>query len=101
MSVCVCMCPCSKLTQTPVPYTEVEVSIIIRTILTVLQHCHAMGVIYRDCKPDNFLLSSKGAEAVLKATGKPALYTHAHIYTRTQRYTETHPSCLVRGLRLC
>ena len=39
-----------------------------RTIVSVVNHCHTMNVIHRDLKPENFLLSSKGPDAVLKAT---------------------------------
>jgi serine/threonine protein kinase len=38
---------CSKLTKTLVPYTEKEASSIMRTVLLVLRHCHAMGVLHR------------------------------------------------------
>ncbi len=66
------ICARSKLTKTPVPYTEKEVAAIMQSVLMVLQHCHAMGVLYRDVKPDNFLLSSQGPDAILKATGVPS-----------------------------
>jgi serine/threonine protein kinase len=39
--------PCSKLTKTLVPYTEKEASSIMRTVLLVIRHCHAMGVLHR------------------------------------------------------
>lgn len=41
---------------------------VVRTIVSVVNHCHTMNVIHRDLKPENFLLSSKGRDAVLKAT---------------------------------
>jgi calcium-dependent protein kinase len=49
-------------------YTEKDASELIRTIVTVVAHCHAMGVIHRDLKPENFLLSDSTEHAVLKAT---------------------------------
>eukprot|EP00798_Chlamydomonas_sp_ICE-L_P030782 gene30782-35822_t len=39
-----------------------------RTVVSVVHHCHTMNVIHRDLKPENFLLSSKGSDCVLKAT---------------------------------
>uniref|UniRef100_A0A7S2QUB8 Calcium-dependent protein kinase n=1 Tax=Chlamydomonas chlamydogama TaxID=225041 RepID=A0A7S2QUB8_9CHLO len=41
---------------------------VMRTIVSVVNHCHTMNVIHRDLKPENFLLTSKGSDAVLKAT---------------------------------
>jgi len=36
-------------------YTEQDAAKVMRTILTVVAHCHNMGVIHRDIKPENFL----------------------------------------------
>ncbi|CAD7696382.1 unnamed protein product [Ostreobium quekettii] len=49
-------------------YSERDAASIIRTIVSVVGHCHSMGVMHRDLKPENFLLSSKGPDAMLKAT---------------------------------
>lgn len=36
-------------------YTEANAASVMRTILSVVNHCHEMGVIHRDIKPENFL----------------------------------------------
>jgi calcium-dependent protein kinase len=38
-----------------------------RAVIEVIAHCHSMGVLYRDVKPDNFLLSDLSSSATLKA----------------------------------
>ena len=38
-----------------------------RAVLEVVSHCHSMGVLYRDVKPDNFLLSDTKSTATIKA----------------------------------
>ena len=37
-------------------YSEKDAADLIRTIVSVVAHCHNMGVIHRDLKPENFLL---------------------------------------------
>ena len=49
-------------------YTEKDAAALVRTIVTVVSHCHAMNVIHRDLKPENFLLADPSADARLKAT---------------------------------
>eukprot|EP00803_Ostreobium_quekettii_P001566 evm.model.scf_1195.4 EVM.evm.TU.scf_1195.4 scf_1195:38509-47423(+) len=49
-------------------YRERDAANIIRTILSAVGHCHAMGVAHRDLKPENFLLSEEGPGAQLKIT---------------------------------
>jgi len=49
-------------------YSERHAAQIIRSIVTVVAHCHSMGVIHRDLKPENFLLSDEGPMSDLKAT---------------------------------
>jgi len=58
----------SKVSKSLEPCSENYAASITRAVLLVIQHCHSCGVIYRDIKPDNFLLSSDKPDAVLKAT---------------------------------
>lgn len=49
-------------------FSEKAAADVMRTIVSVVNHCHTMNVIHRDLKPENFLLSSKGEKAIIKAT---------------------------------
>lgn len=49
-------------------FSERMAAELMRTVMSVVHHCHTMNVIHRDLKPENFLLSSNGPDAVLKAT---------------------------------
>ena len=49
-------------------YSEKHAAQIIRSVVTVVAHCHSMGVMHRDLKPENFLLSDDGPMSELKAT---------------------------------
>eukprot|EP00271_Cylindrocystis_brebissonii_P022183 TRINITY_DN838_c0_g1_i1.p1 TRINITY_DN838_c0_g1~~TRINITY_DN838_c0_g1_i1.p1 ORF type:complete len:540 (+),score=94.11 TRINITY_DN838_c0_g1_i1:139-1758(+) len=49
-------------------YSEKGAASLIRTIVKVVQACHAKGVMHRDLKPENFLLANKKEDAPLKAT---------------------------------
>ncbi|KAG7012966.1 Calcium-dependent protein kinase 1 [Cucurbita argyrosperma subsp. argyrosperma] len=47
-------------------YTERKAAELTRTIVGVLEACHALGVMHRDLKPENFLFVSKEEESLLK-----------------------------------
>ncbi|GFH16267.1 calcium-dependent protein kinase, partial [Haematococcus lacustris] len=49
-------------------FSEKSAAEVMRTIVSVVNHCHTMNVIHRDLKPENFLLTSKKDGAILKAT---------------------------------
>ncbi len=49
-------------------YSEKQAAAAIRTMVSVVAHCHSMGVIHRDLKPENFLLSDDSTGAAIKAT---------------------------------
>ncbi|KAJ1701065.1 hypothetical protein LUZ63_000844 [Rhynchospora breviuscula] len=48
-------------------YTERAAATVTKTIVEVVQVCHAHGVIHRDLKPENFLFGNKKENAPLKA----------------------------------
>ena len=49
-------------------YSEKDAATLIRTIVSVVAHCHTMGVIHRDLKPENFLLETKNPNARVLCT---------------------------------
>lgn len=42
------------------PYSEHQVANILKELVLVIKYCHDMGVVHRDVKPENILLSSSG-----------------------------------------
>ncbi|KAK9855495.1 hypothetical protein WJX84_003622 [Apatococcus fuscideae] len=49
-------------------YTEKRIASIIRSVLRFVAQCHAKGFIYRDIKPDNFLLLTADPTSPIRAT---------------------------------
>eukprot|EP00798_Chlamydomonas_sp_ICE-L_P014635 gene14635-20669_t len=49
-------------------FSEKKAAELMRTVVSVVNHCHTMNVVHRDLKPENFLLTGKGPGATLKAT---------------------------------
>ena len=49
-------------------YSEADAAAMIRTIVSVVNHCHEMGVMHRDLKPENFLLENPDPDARLLCT---------------------------------
>ncbi|XP_054809083.1 calcium-dependent protein kinase 26-like [Prosopis cineraria] len=48
-------------------YTERKAAKLARTIVSVIEACHSLGVMHRDLKPENFLFVSKHEDSPLKA----------------------------------
>jgi calcium-dependent protein kinase len=49
-------------------YTEKAAAALISDIVGVIQHCHQLGVMHLDLKPENFLLADDSPDAPLKVT---------------------------------
>lgn len=49
-------------------YSEREAAKLTKTIVSVVEACHSLGVFHRDLKPENFLFDSSSDDAALKAT---------------------------------
>lgn len=47
-------------------YSERQVASIMRSVLRFLSQCHAKGIVYRDVKPENFMLLHKNEGAGMK-----------------------------------
>lgn len=47
-------------------YSEKKAAQLARTILTVVQDCHSLGVFHRDLKPENFLFVDENEESPMK-----------------------------------
>ncbi|KAF7804210.1 calcium-dependent protein kinase 26-like [Senna tora] len=48
-------------------YTERKAAKIARTVVSVIEACHSLGVMHRDLKPENFLFVNEDEESPLKA----------------------------------
>lgn len=49
-------------------YSERKAAQLMKTIISVVEACHSLGVMHRDLKPENFLFDSEDEDAKLKAT---------------------------------
>ncbi|XP_058089046.1 calcium-dependent protein kinase 24-like isoform X2 [Magnolia sinica] len=49
-------------------FSERKAAQLIKTIVSVVEGCHSLGVMHRDLKPENFLFISEEEDAALKAT---------------------------------
>jgi calcium-dependent protein kinase len=63
--------------------SEKDAAGLMRTIVSVVAHCHSLGVIHRDLKPENFLLASPAEDAPLKATdfGLSVFFKPGQVFT--------------------
>ncbi|XP_015946322.1 calcium-dependent protein kinase 26 [Arachis duranensis] len=48
-------------------YTEKKAAKLVRTIVSVVEACHSLGVMHRDLKPENFLFLDVHEDSILKA----------------------------------
>ncbi|MCI32300.1 calcium-dependent protein kinase 1-like, partial [Trifolium medium] len=48
-------------------YTERKAAKLARTIVSVVEACHSLGVMHRDLKPENFLFVDGHEDSTLKA----------------------------------
>ena len=62
-------CDCSLLHLMKSPFAESEVKFTCRGILQGLEHLHNRGIIHRDIKPGNILLTDGGRRVVLSDLG--------------------------------
>ncbi|CDP17874.1 unnamed protein product [Coffea canephora] len=49
-------------------YSERKAAQLMKTIISVVEACHSLGVMHRDLKPENFLFDTADEDAKLKAT---------------------------------
>ncbi|GJU70420.1 calcium-dependent protein kinase 26-like protein [Tanacetum coccineum] len=64
-------------------FTERKAADLLRTIASVIEGCHSLGVMRRDLKPENFLFVDKGEDSFLKAIdfGLSAFFKPGDIFT--------------------
>jgi serine/threonine protein kinase len=48
-------------------FSEREAAAVMRTIVSVIAHCHEHGVMHRDVKLENFVFTDESDKALLKA----------------------------------
>ena len=69
-------------------YSERQVASIMRSVLRFLSQCHAKGIVYRDVKPENFMLlhrhdgGAAGVAPPVPAEGGPMLEPEAHLQVK-------------------
>lgn len=59
-------------------YSERQVAHIMRSVLRFLSQCHSKGIVYRDVKPENFMLLHKRHVKDHKSDGKGLWKTFSH-----------------------
>lgn len=66
--------------------SESQAAEYIRQVLSVVAYCHARGIVHRDLKLENFLLSTEGPDAILKVID----FGTARFFTRGQPMMERY-----------
>lgn len=46
--------------------TEIEVGVMLKKLISGIEHLHSLGIAHRDVKPENFILTHNGPDAELK-----------------------------------
>lgn len=59
-------------------YSERQVAHIMRSVLRFLSQCHSKGIVYRDVKPENFMLLHKKHQQERKSEGKGLWKSFSH-----------------------
>lgn len=64
---------------------EARIAHLFRGIIQAVMHCHLMGVMHRDIKPDNIMLSSKRTDADIKLSdfGLASFFRHGEHFSET------------------
>ncbi|XP_076881059.1 calcium-dependent protein kinase 26-like [Bidens hawaiensis] len=64
-------------------YSERRAANLLRTIASVIEACHSLGVMHRDLKPENFLFADKDEDSPLKAIdfGLSVFFKPGEIFT--------------------
>ena len=78
------ICTGGTLGQLRIPLSEHRAALLFRGIIKSVMHCHQRGVLHRDVKLDNFMLSDDSPEAIVKLGD----FGFAHFLRRDQRMNE-------------